>query len=128
MSRTIPADFPREGVAASVPGVQPKLLVRLEAETGRFVNGQNEADVEARHDMCQDLVVQLVGKCQTNRETKYRNLSEAQILERLLAQLLSAGWGTDAEMRWVVRHTAAELAWSIPEDAIVLRTMLGEIE
>jgi hypothetical protein len=122
---TVPDDFPRAPAIASVPGAQPKLLVRLDSIGGRYTSDLAEEDVEARHDMCQDLVVQLVAKCQTNRETKYRNLSEAQILERLLTQLLSASWGTEAEMQWVVRNTAAELAWPIPSDATLLRLMLG---
>jgi hypothetical protein len=128
MSLLIPLDFPRESVAASVPGVQPKLLMRLDAATGRFVNGPSDAEVEARYDMCRDLVAQLVAKCISNRGTKYRELSDVQILERLLAQLLGTHWGTEAEMKWVVRQTASELDWTVPDSAMILRTMLGEIE
>jgi O-glycosyl hydrolase len=76
--------------------------------------------------MCADLVTQLVAKCCANRGTKYAALSEVQILERLLGQLIGTGWGTEAEIAWVVRETASCLDWPIPNGAAALKTMLGE--
>jgi hypothetical protein len=122
---TVPADFPREAPIASIPGGQPKLAVRRDIDIGKYVDGLATTEVEERFEVCTDLVEQLVAKCLKNRTTKYAALTEVQILERLLAQLLGTGWGTKAEMRWVVRHTATDLGWAIPESATVLRTMLG---
>ena len=122
----VPDDFPREHFVSAVAGSQPKVAVRFDMASGLYTaGGPSDEQVAERYDTCTDLVEQLVAKCRKNRITKYAELTEAQILERLLAQLLGTGWGTKAEMQWVVRQTAAELAWTIPDDAIVLRTMLG---
>src|SRR5471032_1573243 len=123
----IPADFPRDCGVASLAGVQPKIALRLNGASGTYVNGMSEEEVQERYEVCADLVDQLVAKCHKNRETKYVALSEVQILERLLAQLLGTQWGSDAEMHWVIRRAAFELGWAIPESAAALRAMLGEV-
>lgn len=123
---SIPADFPREPVIASLSGVQPKLAVRLDADSGKYDNGPAKQDVQERYEVCADLVNQLVAKCRANRSTKYLLLSEAQILERLLSQLLGTNWGSYAEMKWVIRSTATQLGWVIPANAGVLSTLIGE--
>ncbi len=121
----IPDDFPREPNVASLPGIQPKIAVRHDAASGRYTNAPTDADVGERHQICEDLAAQLVAKCQKNRTTKYSNLTETQILERLLAQLLGTNWGSGAEMRWVIRRTATLLEWSIPESSTMLNTLLA---
>lgn len=125
---TIPDDFPRDQVVASLPGVQPKLAVRLDAESCKYIGGPTEADLGERYEVCVDLVAQLVAKCRANRETKYSKLSEVQILERLLAQLLGTSWGSPAEMKWVIQRTASELGWTVPASAAVLTVALGGLE
>lgn len=125
---SIPADFPREQVVASLSGAQPKLALRLDSDSGKYVSGPTEEDVKERYAVCEDLVNQLVAKCRSNRGAKYSHLSETQILERLLAQLFGTDWGTQAEMKWVIRRTAAALGWAIPADAMALNTMLGELK
>ncbi len=122
----VPIDFPREPVLSALSGVQPKIAVRLDASTGRYTNAPTDSDVTARYAVCEDLAAQLVAKCEKNRDTKYVNLSEVQILERLLAQLLGTNWGSGAEMKWVIRRTAALLEWGIPESAIACDTMSGD--
>lgn len=124
----IPDDFPRTHAIARLPGVQPKLAVRMDVVSGLYVSGATDDEVQVRYEVCSDLAAQLVAKCQSNRDTKYANLSEAQILERLLAQLLGTDWGTPPEMRWIIRRTASELQWTIPLDACALRVMLGDLE
>lgn len=121
----IPDDFPRDHVVASLSGAQPKLSVRLDAGSDKYVSTQADADVQERYEVCADLVAQLVAKCRANRVTKYAALSETQILERLLSQLLGTSWGSPAEMAWVIRATAAKLSWPIPKDAAVLSTLIG---
>jgi len=123
----IPADFPHERRGGSHAGGQPTLAVCPDATTGAYTDGTSEAEVQVRYEICADLVDQLVTKCQKNRATKYAALSEVQILERLLAQLLGTQWGSDAEMHWVIRRAAFELGWAIPESAAALRAMLGEV-
>lgn len=123
----IPEDFPRDSVIASVSGVHPKVLVRLDSISGVYAEGPIATEVEERYDMCLDLVTQLVDKCMTNRNTKYAALSEVQILERLLASLLGTRWGSVAEMRWVIRQVALRMDWKIPDSATGLKTMLGQI-
>jgi hypothetical protein len=122
---TAPADFPRLSPISSISGGQPKLAAVLDA-SGKYVAGGQVQDREARYEVCEDLVKQLVAKCQTNRSSKYAHLTEIQILERLLGQLLSTDWGTTAEMCWVFRQTSVELGWHIPEGAAALRLMLGK--
>lgn len=124
----IPDDFPRAPEIASLAGAQPKVAVRMDANTGKYVSTPADEYIEERHEVCIDLVAQLVSKCRAKRKTKYSQLSEVQILERLLAQLLGTAWGSPAEMKWVVRRTASELGWNIPAEATVLRVMLGEPE
>jgi len=121
----IPDDFPREVAVASLSGAQPKVAVQLDADSGRYFNGPTAEDVQERYEVCEDLVIQLVAKCRSNRGTKYSHLSEPQILERLFAQLLGTSWGSRSEMAWVIRRTASDLAWPIPADAAVLKAMLG---
>lgn len=118
---SVPSDFPREPVLASLAGLQPKVGVRFDANTGRYVAGQTDTEVAERYEICEDLVVQLVAKCQKNRTTKYVNLTETQILERLQAQLLGTNWGSPLEMQWVIRQTASALGWVILESAAVLK-------
>jgi len=122
----IPNDFPRAPTISSLSGAWPKVAVRLDLISGTYVSGPTDDELSERYEFCQDLAEQLVAKCKKNRSTKYAALSEVQIFERLLTQLLGTGWGTDAEMTWVIRRTATQLGWKIPEDATVLRTMLGE--
>lgn len=121
----IPDDFPRDQVVASLPGAQPKLSVRLDAGSGKYVSTSTDVDVQERYEVCADLVNQLATKCRANRATKYSALSEVQILERLLSQLLGTSWGSPAEMAWVIRTTASQLSWPIPKDAAVLSTLIG---
>ncbi|MYM23231.1 hypothetical protein GTP46_11295 [Duganella sp. FT135W] len=125
MKMNIPDDFPRTPSITSLPGSQPKVSVRLNATSGKYVGSFNEDAIGERYAVCIDLVEQLVAKCRRNRSTKYAELSEVQILERLLAQLLGTDWGTAPEMAWVIRKTAAELEWEISDSAVVLNTLLG---
>ncbi|MYM71636.1 hypothetical protein GTP56_05425 [Duganella sp. FT134W] len=121
----IPDDFPRAPSLASLPGAQPKVSVRLDATSGKYVGSSNADATGERYAVCIDLVEQLVAKCRRNRSTKYAELSEVQILERLLAQLLGTDWGSPSEMAWVIRKTAVDLGWEIPDSAVVLNTLLG---
>lgn len=123
---TIPDDFPREPVIAGLTGVQPKVAARLDAVSGRYVTAPTAEHIQERYEICEDIAAQLVAKCRAKRDGKYAHLSESQILERLLAQLLGTTWGTAEEMKWVIRSTAAQLGWSIPKSAGVLFALMGD--
>lgn len=89
----VPADFPRLAPTASLSGVQAKLAVRRDTASGTYYSGLSTIEVEERHAVCEDIAQQLIAKCLTNRATKYRHLSEEQILLQLLALLLKTDWG-----------------------------------
>jgi hypothetical protein len=44
-------------------------------------------------------------------------MSETEILEQYLARLMKTSWGSDDEMRWVIRRTAELLGWPVPDAA-----------
>ncbi|WP_295992376.1 hypothetical protein [Rugamonas sp.] len=100
----VPDDFPREHGVAGLAGARSMVLVPCDAKTG----GQE------RYEICVELMDQLVAQCRKNRYARYAALSELEILERLFAQLLGTGWGSDAEMAWVIVRAAAELNWTVP--------------
>jgi len=57
--RSIPSDFPHETIIGTVPGVQPKVLVR-KSEDGNYVSGgPTLSEVLERFEVCDDLVEQL---------------------------------------------------------------------
>jgi len=124
---TVPEDFPREHRLASLADAHTAWALRLGAATGKHLDGRTEPEIEARYDVCADLLTQLVEKCRINRATKYAALTEPQILERLLGQLLATGWGSAAEMQWVIRRAAATLGWTVPENAVALTCLLEGI-
>jgi hypothetical protein len=121
----VPEDFPREPAIAALSGAHPKLSVRFDTASGKYVGAADDSGLADRYAVCLDLAEQLVGKCKRNRGTKYAKLSETEILERLLAQLLTTDWGTEAEMVWVILRAVDELGWHIPDNATALKIMLG---
>lgn len=115
---SIPEDFPRGETTASLSGAQPKLAVRQDSATGKYVASLN--DVCERYDICLDLVSQLVDKCRKNRVAKYAAMSESAILCGFFDKLKTSGWGTEHEMAWVIRHTASTLGWQPIDEVEVL--------
>lgn len=113
---TVPEDFPR-GPIASLSGAQPKLAVRFNSEDGKYYSGYLPKELAKRFEICEDIANQLVEKCQRNRATKYAAMTEEGILSGLLKKLLLTRWGSDEEMRWVIRRTATTLGWPIPDAA-----------
>ena len=117
MPIAIPPDFPVEQPVAALTGAQPKIAVRYDAHSGSYTTALPDAELLARYEMCEDLARQLEQKCRKNRDTKYSQMSESEILISLLSKLLQAGWGSNAEMRWVIRRTAEILGWPTPAAA-----------
>lgn len=108
----VPDDFPRDASLASVAGLQPKLAVVRDSQSGKYAEKRDSVETAVRFSVCEDLAEQLAGKCTRNRSSKYAHLSEQEILEQLLNRLLKSGWGTSAEMEWTIRRTAEKLGWA----------------
>lgn len=112
----VPADFPRPTLASSVAGFQPKLA--LVAYEGKFyVPGGTPPERFSRWDVCEDLAQQFITKCKESKAGKRAHLSETEILDQYVPRLLKTGWGSDQEMRWVIRRAAELLGWQVPESA-----------
>ncbi len=45
-------------------------------------------------------------------------MTESEILDQYLKRLLKTGWGSDAEMRWVIRRAADLAKWTAPQSSI----------
>lgn len=112
----VPDDFPRPRVASSVAGFHPKLA--LVAYHGKFyLPGATPPELFSRWEVCEDLAVQLVPKCRESKAGKRSHMAETEILDQYLPRLLKTGWGSEDEMRWVVRRAADLLGWPVPETA-----------
>lgn len=113
----VPADFPRPVHLGALPGTQPKLLV-VKFNGRYYPPGCTPREIWDRWDVCEYLAQQFCEKSLGNKAGKRAHMSEVAILDQYLERLLKSGWGSDAEMRWVIRR-AAELAhWPAPESAL----------
>lgn len=113
----VPADFPRPVHLGAVGGAQQKFL--MVQYGGRYHSpGCTPPELFERWDYCEDLARQFCQKCLDNKAGKRAHMTELEILEQYLVRLIDAGWGSDDEMRWVIRRTAELAAWPVPESAI----------
>lgn len=115
-SYVVPGNFPQPKMTGAVPGFQPKLLaVKYE---GRFyAPGATPPERWERWNNCEALALQFVEKCRRNQTGKYAHLSQVEILEQYCTRVLQTDWGSDDELRWVIRRTAELLGWPIPKSA-----------
>lgn len=113
----VPADFPRPVHFGALPGTQPKLL--MVQYGGRYYSpGCTPPEIWERWDICEDLAQQFCRKSIENKAGKRAHMSETAILDQYLERLLKTGWGSDAEMRWVIRRAAELAQWPVPESAV----------
>jgi hypothetical protein len=112
----VPADFPRPVHLGALPGAQPKLLM-VKYGGGYYSPGCTPPEIWERWDVCEDLAQQFCQKSLENKAGKRAHLSETAILDQYLERLLKTGWGSDAEMRWVIRRAADLAHWAAPESA-----------
>lgn len=109
-------DFPRPQIHSSVAGSQPKLP--LVACGGRFyLPGGTPRELYQRWDICEDLAQQFVIKSRECKAGKRAHMSEEEILDQYCVRAMKTGWGSDDEMRWVIRRAATILGWSVPASA-----------
>ncbi len=112
----VPADFPRPVHMGALPGSQAKLLMAQYG--GRYYSpGCTPPELWERWDICEDLARQFCQKCLDNKAGKRAHMTETAILEQYLERLLKTGWGSDAEMRWLIRRAAELALWPAPESA-----------
>lgn len=114
----VPKDFPRPLYSGALPGAQPKLL--MVKYNGRFYSpGCTPPEICERWDVCEDLAQQFCRKSLDNKAGKRAHISEVAILDQYLERLLQTGWGSDDEMRWVIRRAADLAQWPAPESSAV---------
>jgi len=113
----VPVDFPRPVPAGAVAGLMPKTML-VDYGGQLYAPGCTPPEISERWDICEDLAQQLRSKSIEAKADKRAYLAEADILAEFLEQLLETDWGSDAEMRWVVRRTAQLLEWPAPSAAL----------
>ena len=113
---SVPDDFPRPQIHSSVAGYQAKLP--LVASGGRlYLPGCTPRELYVRWDICEDLAQQFAVKSRECKVGKRRHMSEEAILDQYCLRAMQTGWGSDDEMKWVIRRAAAILGWPVPASA-----------
>lgn len=113
----LPDDFPRPEIASAVAGSQAKLAL-VEHKGKFYVPGGTPPELFDRWEICEDLAQHLAVKSTECKAGKRSHMSEKEILDQYCVRLLKTGWGSDAEMKWVIRRTAELLGWAVPVSAI----------
>jgi hypothetical protein len=112
----VPEDFPRLQIHSAVAGAQPKLA--LTAYDGKlYPPGGTPPEMFSRWEVCEDLAEQFVAKSTESKLGKRAHMLEVEILEQYCVRAMKTGWGSDDEMRWVIRRAAALLGWPVPPSA-----------
>jgi hypothetical protein len=102
----VPPDFLASSAIGAVPGVQSKVLAQREGE--RFEQ-DDRIDLDARHQMCEDLAQQLV-RYSARKRADRPDWTPAQVREKVTHSVRQKafGWGlSPAETEWVVRRLAS---------------------
>lgn len=109
----VPVDFPRYKISGAVSGCQPKLL--LKQYKGRFYAvGCTPPELYRRWYRCEELAKQLAAKSLESKRGKRSHMSELGILEQYLPRLISTGWTSESEARFIIRRAAELLNWPAP--------------
>lgn len=107
MTIEIPADFPREFLLGSVPGVQPKLLVRKAGE--KYISGMTGDERRERYEICADLAQQLISYCERKKNER-PEWSIEDILRKINQGIRSKNWDlSEAEILWTMERVAQGL-------------------
>lgn len=113
----IPKDFPRQDVQSAVAGLQAKLaLVSFQGKY--YLPGSSPPELFVRWDMCEDMAQKLAIKAVESKGGKRSHMSEVEILAQYLPRLYATGWGSDEEMKWIIRRMAELLHWPSPQAAV----------
>lgn len=109
----VPVDFPCHEIRGTVSGCQPKLLL-TQYEGKFYVAGCTPPELYRRWYRCEDLAKQLAAKSLESKRGKRSDMSELAILEQYLSRLISTGWTSDSEARFIIRRAAELLNWQAP--------------
>lgn len=112
----VPADFPTSPMISTVPGAQSKFSSVL-FDGHFYAPGSTPPEIHAAWLQCESLVHEFIARCLRNEHQKYRHLTREQILEQYCTRLQESGYGSSAQMRWVVRRCAAALGWPAPSNS-----------
>lgn len=113
----IPEDFPRPKIHSSLAGSQSKLA--LTQSGGKFyLPGGTPPELFRRWEICEDLARQFVDKSIECRAGKRIHMSEQEILDQYCVRAMKTAWGSNDEMRWVIRRAAEILRWPVPTSAL----------
>lgn len=113
----IPKDFPLPTIHSSIAGHRPKLA--LTQCGGKFyLPGGTPPELFRRWKICEDLARQFADKSIECKAGKRIHMSEQEILDQYCVRAMKTGWGSDDEMRWVIRRTAEILGWPVPASAL----------
>jgi hypothetical protein len=88
----------------------PERFLQIFVEPGRIKPRLSRAEIEARHELCEDLVQMLA---ETAQEQKWAlGIAEEDVLERVALGLPDCGLAlAPAEMEWVRARLAEVLGW-----------------
>ncbi|MHA6829375.1 hypothetical protein ACQUJV_24630 [Ralstonia pseudosolanacearum] len=115
-NRPIPADFPRDTPLGSVPGAQPKLLVRL--VNGKYISGLTDEEWLERHESCEDLAQQCATYCArkvAENPALTQELCLANVRKGFGLKVRQGEWDlSEAEQDWVMKRTRQILGWWRP--------------
>jgi hypothetical protein len=107
--KRLPDDFPRGGMASTLPGAQPKL--NAQKVNGKFVVGYSQEELRLRYTLCQEYVDVLPAHCMQMRQQKI-GMTEEVVLERTGRALAHRHWQlSGAEVDWVIGKVAEILGW-----------------
>lgn len=107
MTVEIPADFPREFLPGSVPGVQQKLLVREIG--GKYLSGMTGAERTERYEIGADLNSSL-SRTANAKKNEMPEWSFEDILCKTNQGLRSKNWDlSEAEITWTIVQVAQGL-------------------
>ncbi len=104
--RTVPHDFPRASSPGTVPGAQPKLLVR--EENGKYYAGLDKETLHRRYGACEDLACQLTKYASRKMSESGLSLDEmlGRVEEAVKLKVSSYAWKlSQAEIAWVMKRT-----------------------
>lgn len=112
-NHTIPSDFPREAPLGSVPGAQPKLLVRL--VNGKYIAGLTDTELLERYEGCEDLAQQCATYCTrkvADNPALTRELCLANVRKGFSLKVQAGEWDfSAAEQDWVMMRARQILGW-----------------
>ncbi|MDO3530073.1 hypothetical protein ACNRBH_06485 [Ralstonia pseudosolanacearum] len=112
-NRLIPANFPRDISLGSVPGGQPKLLVRR--VNGQYVSGLTDEEWRERYECCEDLAQQCAPYCMrkvAENAALTQELCLANVRKGVALKVQSGEWDLSAaEQDWVMKRARQLLGW-----------------